>query len=137
MSAPDGSPAERNEGAHLRPQLVKRLQGSQMPDCEPLPVDTYPKCQSRRKPHTLTQERRRNRSRKRSGDFQNYFFLPPLALSISISASKKSYPGLGVPGITEKKSLCPCCCGSAACERVLSLLWNIQRPYMRKTMEII
>lgn len=33
--------------------------------------------------------------------------------------------------------LCPCCCGAAVCERVLSLLWNIQRAYMRKTMEII
>lgn len=47
VNAPDGSPAEGSEGAHLYPPLVKRLQGSQMPDCEPLPVDTYPKCQSR------------------------------------------------------------------------------------------
>lgn len=52
VNAPDGSPAEGSEGAHLCPPLVKRLQGSQMPDCEPLPVDTYPKCQSRREPQT-------------------------------------------------------------------------------------
>lgn len=52
VNALDGSPAEGSEGAHLCPPLVKRLQGSQMPDCEPLPVDTHPECQCRREPHT-------------------------------------------------------------------------------------
>lgn len=139
VSAPDGSPAERNEGAHLGPQLVKQLQGSQMPDCEPLPVDTYPKCQNRRKTQTLTQERRRNRSRNRSGDF-HFFFSPLLLFLIQSLLQRRATLDLEYRVSIEKKSplsLCPCCCGSAACERVLSLLWNIQRPCMRKTMEII
>ncbi len=52
----------------------------------------------------------------------------------------KSFLGLGVPVISRKKTVIPlwaCYCGAAACERVLSLHWNIQRAYMRKTMEII
>lgn len=95
MSAPDGSPAEGSEGAHLSPQLVKRLQGSQMPDCEPLPVDTYPKCQSRRKPQTHTHTHREG-GRIGAGNAVGIFFLinfsPPLALSVSVSASKEELP---------------------------------------------
>lgn len=110
VNAPDGSPAEGSEGAHLCPPLVKRLQGSQMPDCEPLPVDTYPKCQSRRAPQThftLWQGRGENRGSKRSKNcfFMYIFFpFPPLALSVSISASNEELPWTWSAGHQSKKT---------------------------------
>lgn len=79
------------------PPLEKRLQGSQMPDCESLPVDTYPKCQSRRQPQTHFTKRLGAVNGVRIVFYISiyiYCSLLPLALSlsVSISASNEELP---------------------------------------------